>query len=139
VAGAPGIMRVALEPTGEPGEYVTAQALPMYGNWKTLLRLHLAPTTMLALPLHAPDDPAIAGPRGRQVLAHDGDTVRVGPEKQFLQREIKDDVPGWLAGTAYALVIGSWLALLLFFGWCYRYAARPGQPAERTQRDPVPA
>jgi hypothetical protein len=139
VAGAPGIMRVALEPTGAPGEYVTAQALPMYGNWKTLLRLHLGPTTMLALPLHAPDDPAIAGPRGRQVLARDGDTVRVGPEKQFLQREVKDDVPGWLGDTAYALVIGSWLALLLFFGWCYRYAARPGQPAERTARDPVPA
>lgn len=82
----PGIMRVELEPTGEPGEFVSAQALPMYGNWKTLLRLHQAPTTMIALPLHAPDDPAIESSRGRQVLARDGDTVRVAPEKQFLQR-----------------------------------------------------
>ena len=125
VAGAPGIMRVALEPTGRPGEFRSAEALPMYGHWKTMLRLHLAPTTMRALPLHAPDDPAIAGARGRAVLVRDGDTVPVAAEKQFLQREIKDDVPGWLDATAYALVIASWLGLVLFFGWCYRTAARP--------------
>lgn len=129
-SGAPGIMRVALEPTGTPGEYRTAQALPMYGNWKTLLRLHRAPTTLLALPLHAPEDPAISGPRGRQVLAHDGDTVQVAAEKQFLQRETRDDVPSWLSRTGYAVVIASWLALVLFFGWCYRYAARPAAPAD---------
>ena len=126
-AGEPGIMRVALEPTGVPGEYVSAEQVPMYGNWKTLLRLHLVPTTMLALPLHAPDDPAIESARGRQVLVQDGDTVPVVAEKQFLQREIKDDVPGWLNATAYSLVIGSWLALVLFFGWCYRYAAGPAR------------
>jgi hypothetical protein len=138
-AGAPGIVRVALEPTGRPGEYVSAGELPMYGSWKTLLRLHRAPTTMLALPLHAPDDPAISGARGREVLARDGDVVRVAPEKQFLQREIKEDVPGWLSATGYALVIGSWLAMLLFFGWCYRYAGGPGRTAPKTDREPVPA
>jgi hypothetical protein len=132
----PGIMRVALRPTGTPGEYVTAQALPMYGNWKTMLRLHLAPTTMRSLPLHAPDDPAISGPRGREVLVHDGDTVTVGPEKQFLQRETRDDVPGWLSTTGYLLVMSTWLAMVLFFGWCYRYAARPAD-APAQSRDPA--
>jgi hypothetical protein len=135
--GAPGIMRVALESTGTPGKYVTAQPVPMYGNWKTLLRLHLAPTTMLALPLHAPDDPAISGERGRQVLAHDGDTVVIASEKQFLQREIRDDVPGWLSVTGYGLVIASWLAMVLFFGWCYRYAATPGQTVDASSRERV--
>jgi hypothetical protein len=96
----------------------------MYGNWKTLVRVHLAPTTMLALPLHAPDDPAITSDRGREILAQDGDTVQLAAEKQFLQREIKDDVPGWLNASAYAVVIGSWIALVLFFGWCYGAAAR---------------
>jgi hypothetical protein len=135
-SGTPGIMRVALEPTGTPGEYVTAQALPMYGNWKTLLRLHLAPTTLRSLPLHAPDDPAISGERGRQVLVHDGDTVEVAAEKQFLQRETRDDVPGWLSTSGYGLVIASWLAMVLFFGWCYRYAALPAEAAARTD-DPA--
>jgi hypothetical protein len=135
-AHAPGIVRAELVPTGEPGTYVTAHALPMYGNWKTLLRLHTAPTTMLALPLHAPDDPAISGARGREVLAHDGDVVPVVSEKQFLQRETRDDVPTWLSATAYTVVIASWLALLLFFGWCYRYAARPAD-ATAPRRDPV--
>jgi len=135
----PGIMRVALEPTGEPGEYVSAEPLPMYGSWKTMLRLHLAPTTMRSLPLHAPEDPAIEGAKGRQILVHDGDTVAMAPEKQFLQREIKHDVPGWLSTTGYALVIGSWLAVLLFFGWCYQYAARPAEALAARPRPPVPA
>jgi hypothetical protein len=109
--------------------------VPMYGNWKTLLRLHLAPTTMRALPLHAPNDPAISGDRGRQVLVHDGDTVEVAPEKQFLQREIKDDVPGWLSAAGYSLVFASWLTMVLFFGWCYRYAARPVESASSPSRE----
>ncbi len=124
VSKTPGIVRVAMEPTGEPGEYRSADPMPMYGNWKTLVRVHLLPTTMVAVPLHAPDDPAIESDRGREVLAHDGDQVRVLAEKQFLQREIRDDVPSWLSTTAYAVVIASWLALILFFGWCYGAASR---------------
>lgn len=135
VAKVPGIVRVAMEPTGVPGEYRSAHPLPMYGNWKTLVRVHLLPTTMIAVPLHAPDDPAISSARGREVLAQDGDVIAVESEKQFLQREIKDDVPGWLNGTAYALVIGSWLALVLFFGWCYAAAAR-GASAPSREKTP---
>lgn len=136
-AGAPGIMRVALEPTGTPGEYRTAEELPMYGHWKSMLRLHLAPATMVVLPLHAPDDPAIAGPRGREVLVHDGDTVPLVGEKRFLQRETRDDVPSWLSRAGYGLVIASWLGLLLFFGWSYRYAARPAATAVERPREPA--
>ncbi|MBO9520688.1 MAG: hypothetical protein J7518_04045 [Nocardioidaceae bacterium] len=120
---APGIMRVKLEETGAPGQYRTAQAVPLYGNWKTMLRLHLAPSTMLAVPLYAPDDPAIKGAQGRQVLVHDGDTVRPVLERKFLQRETKDDVPASLYALGYALVIAAWLSLLLFYGWCYNQAA----------------
>jgi hypothetical protein len=130
-AKVPGIVRVAMEPTGEPGVFRSSGALPMYGHWKTLVRVHLLPTTMLAVPLHAPDDPAISSARGREVLAHDGDRVVLRSEKQFLQREIKDDVPGWLNTGAYLVVIGSWLALVLFFGWCYAQAARPAASAVR--------
>jgi len=135
VSKAPGIVRVAMEPTGEPGEYRSADPMPMYGNWKTLVRVHLLPTTMIAVPLHAPDDPAIESSRGREVLAHDGDLVAVQAEKQFLQREIKDDVPGWLNSTAYAVVIASWLALVLFFGWCYAAASR-GSTSKAEEKTP---
>ncbi len=132
VAKVPGIMRVEMIATGTPGEFRSAHPLPMYGNWKTLVRMHLLPTTMLALPLHAPDDAAIESDRGRAILAEDGDVVAFSAEKQFLQREIKDDVPGWLNLTAYLLVVGSWIALLLFFGWCYAAAAKAAP-----EREPV--
>ena len=137
-AGEPGIMRVEMEQTGVPGEYRSAHPLPLYGNWKTLLRVHHAPTTLVALPLHAPEDPAIEGSRGAQILVGDGETVALASEKQFLQREVKEDTPAWLNGTAYAVVIGSWLALVLFFGWCYAAAAGRGSDAERPQRQGSP-
>lgn len=136
-ADVPGIVRVAMEPTGQPGQYRSSAALPMYGNWKTLVRVHLLPTTMLAVPLHAPDDAAITSDRGREILAQDGDVVDLAAEKQFLQREIKDDVPGWLNTTAYLLVIGSWLALVLFFGWCYAQAARGASSGVAAEREPT--
>ena len=44
----PGIVRTALEPTGNPGEYRTEHPVPLYGNWKTLLRLHIAPSEMIS-------------------------------------------------------------------------------------------
>ena len=137
-SGEPGIMRVAMEPTGEPGEYRSADPLPLYGNWKTLIRVHHQPTTLLALPIHAPEDPAIEGSRGDQILVRDGQTVALASEKQFLQREVKEDTPGWLNGTAYAVVICSWLALVLFFGWCYAAAAARGSEAERRVTSRVP-
>jgi hypothetical protein len=96
---------------------------------------------MAAIPLHAPDDPAITSDRGREILVRDGEVVALASEKQFLQREIKDDVPMWLNRTAYLVVIGSWLALVLFYGWCYAAAARgtrrAGAPDQA--RKPVPA
>jgi len=139
MSGAPGVMRVAMRPTGTPGEYVSAHKLPFYGNWKTLIRLHQAPTTHMALPLYAPNDPAITSSKGRQIVTGDGDTVPLMAERQFLQREIKPDVPGWLWTAAYGVVITSWLTLLAFYGWCYATAAygapnqrrRPAAGAER--------
>jgi hypothetical protein len=34
-------------------------------------------------------------------------------------------------------VITSWLGLLLFVGWCYRYAARPEEAVTSPHREPV--
>ncbi|MDP3891452.1 MAG: hypothetical protein Q8Q44_09500, partial [Nocardioides sp.] len=122
-SGAPGVVRVALESTGTPGEFRSVEPLPLYGNWKTLLRAHLLPRSMVAAPLHAPDDPAITSDRGREILVEDGETVAFASEKQFLQREIKDEVPTWLNAAAYSAVVGSWLLLIWFYGWCHASAA----------------
>jgi hypothetical protein len=123
VSGAPGILRVELVPTGEPGQYRTARSIPLYGQWKTVIRLHQPPAALMALPLYAPDDPAITAAKGRQILVHAGQTVPLISEKTFLQREGKDDVPTWLTATGYTVVGLFWAALLAFFGWCYSQAA----------------
>ena len=83
--------------------------------------------------------PAVGGLEVLTDRSHDGDVVPLSSEKQFLQREIKDDVPGWLNALAYSLVIGSWLALVLFFGWCYASASKPGTTADRPISEPVSA
>ncbi|GAA4439208.1 hypothetical protein GCM10023148_46300 [Actinokineospora soli] len=123
VAGVTGVLRVEMLPTGVPGQFRSAHPLPMYGNWKTLVRVHQAPTVHMALPVHAPDDPAITEPKGRQVLVRDGQTVPLITESEFLQREQKTEVPDWLWSTAYAAVGASWFALIAFYGWCYAAAA----------------
>lgn len=135
MSGAPGVLRVKLLPTGESGQFRSERPLPMYGNWKTLLRLHQAPSIHMALPVYAPDDPAILADKGRQIVVEDGATVPLVTEQQFLQREIKDDVPGWLWTAAYGLVNAAWLALIAFYGWCYAASAH-GDNARR-RRSPV--
>lgn len=127
-ADAPGIMRVRMLPTGTPGEFRSEYPLPLYGAWKTLLRLHQAPTMMMALPLYAPDDPAILEPKGRQIVTTQGETVSFVTEHSFLQREAKDTVPAWMWNVAYAVVQVLWLSLIAFYGWCYAQAAHGNNP-----------
>ena len=38
-------------------------------------------------------------------------------------RQTRDDVPRWWFDVGYGVVIAAWLALLLFYGWCYNRAA----------------
>lgn len=136
--GEAGVVRVALEPTGGPGVYETADPLPLYDSWKVLLRLHTAPTGHAAFPVYAPDDPAIESERGRQVVREDGEEIDLEFEKHFLQRETRDDVPQWLFTAGYAIVNLAWFALLGFYGWCYAAAAR-GARAPARGRDSVDA
>jgi hypothetical protein len=121
-----GQLTTALEPTGEPGEFRTADPLPLYGGWKVLLRLHEAPTTMLGLPLHLPEDTALEGAAAGLVQVADGESAAFIYEPMMLQRERKDGVPMWLWSVAYGLVIAAWLGLLAFYGWCFQTAARGG-------------
>lgn len=123
--GTGGIMRVAMEPTGDDGQFRSAHAVPFYGSGKTVLRLHLPPSEMVAVMLWAPDDPAITSPIGRQQLVTDGEIVDFTYEPALLQRERKPEVPTWLWGTGYAIVLTLWVSFFVFYGWCYATAARP--------------
>ena len=93
---------------------------------------------MGALPLYAPDDPAISAAKGRRILVTDGQIVSSMSEPGFLQREIKDDVPSWLWNTAYAVVGLMWAALVAFYGWCYAAAAGRGRTNSPSDAPRVP-
>lgn len=139
-ADVPGVVRVKMIPTGQPGQFRSEHQLPIYGQWKTLLRLHQAPSVHMALPVYAPNDPAIESAKGRQLVTANGETVRLVTEKQFLQREIKDDVPGWLWTAAYVVVDLSWFALIACYGWCYAIAAFGDNSKRRkATSNPTPA
>lgn len=126
-----GMTTTAMAATDVPGEYRSVDVLPLYGSWKVMVRLHLPPTTMVALPLHLPEDPAIDGDGAGLVRADDGATVPFVQESLLLQRERRDGVPTWLWSVAYAVVVAAWLGLLACYGWCYAAAARGASTSER--------
>ncbi|GAA1537769.1 ABC transporter permease [Nocardioides humi] len=119
-----GVLSIAMAPTGRAGEYRSTDPLPLYGSWKTLVRLHRAPTTMVSIPLHMPEDAAIEGPAAGLVQVDDGTDVAFVHEPFLLQRERKPEVPVWLWSVMYGVVIASWLGLLAFYGWLYAAAGR---------------
>jgi hypothetical protein len=96
-----------------PGTYRTAEPIPVYGNWKSTLRLHKG-DAVLGLPVFMPEDAAIPAP---EVPAEPLMTREFVRDKQNLQREQKGDVPGWLTLFAYlavlAIAIGMIAALVV--------------------------
>jgi hypothetical protein len=113
------------------GVYRTTEPLPVHGTWKTLIRLHRG-DSLVGLPLYMPEDRAIPA-----------DAVPAKPrfEREFvdetliLQRELKGDVPGYLAAIAYTLVGAIVLAIILLLGWVLtRLGSQGGVPDERSPR-----
>ncbi|MDO7867226.1 hypothetical protein [Nocardioides jiangxiensis] len=131
IEGVPGVVRTRMLPTGEPGQYRSADPMPMYGGWKSMIRIHEAPRTMMTWVLYMPDDPALKSARGRMIHVTDGQTVESAFEPKMLQRERKDSIPDWVYGVANDVVLSGWLLVLLLFGWCYNRAA--GQRREGTR------
>jgi len=106
------------------GLYRAEQALPVGGEWKTLLRFHRGREMGLA-PIFLPEDPAIPGAREVPALASFDRPVLA--EKSVLQRERKTDVPGWLWGGMSLVVASLSLLLLGTLGWgLVRLARRAG-------------
>jgi hypothetical protein len=96
-----------------PGTYRTAKPLPVYGNWKTTLRLHKG-FAVAGLPVYFPEDKAIpvkATPAPKQF------TRNFARDKKNLQREQKAGVPGFLTAGAYLTVLVIFLFLYAAMGW----------------------
>ncbi|MGI8334587.1 hypothetical protein ACRYCC_31940 [Actinomadura scrupuli] len=101
-----------LTPLGN-GVYRTTRPMPLYGEWKTLIRLHDG-RSLSAVPVYLPDDPAIGA---GELPAPQQFTRPAQNERKILQRELKSDVPGWLWAASSAVVLACTIALVLALGW----------------------
>jgi hypothetical protein len=115
-----------------PGVYETDEPLPVDGTYKALIRVH-RDDVLLGLPIFLPQDRAIPA---EEVPATPSFERPFIDETEILQRELKDDVPGYLAIVAYLGVGAIVLALIVLLGWVLRRLGRAGdEPAhpERTR------
>jgi hypothetical protein len=90
------------------GVYRTTAPVPVYGDWKTTLRVQ-RDREVIAIPIFMPRDTAIPAP---EIPAKPRFTRTFIDDKKLLQREKKDDVPGWLWGGANVAVLALYVAFL---------------------------
>ena len=89
-----------------PGHYRSTQPIPVWGSWKSLLRVQDG-YTMTAVPIFEPADDAIPAP---EVPALASSTRPFVQEVTILQRERDQNAPTWLftAGSIVVLFSRSW-------------------------------
>ena len=104
-----------LDPLDEvaPGVYRTTEPIPVYGGWKSTLRIQ-QDDGLIALPLFMPRDEAIPA---KAVPAAASFTREFRPDVEVLQRERKQDVSGALTLSAYLTVLAIALALIALIAW----------------------
>ena len=91
------------------------------------MRLH-KDRALLGLPVRANEDKAIPAPA---IEAESQFTREFADETEFLQRELKDDVPGWLWPAASLLVLALSLAFVVSLAWGLGRVSQgvpPGEP-----------
>lgn len=118
-----------------PGHYRSTQPVPVWGDWKTLLRVQDG-RTMTAVPIWEPADSAIPAP---EVPALAASTRPFVLEVTILQRERDQSAPAWLftAGGIVVLV----LTLMVIGGLTWGagrlgYAITEPEPVEDKQQIP---
>ncbi|MBV9284318.1 MAG: hypothetical protein JO176_06865, partial [Acidimicrobiia bacterium] len=119
-----------------PGVYQTDGTVPVFGEWKALVRLHKG-RTLMGLPIYMPADPAIPA---AQVPPWPNVTRPFQREKQILQRE---SVGGsqWLQRPAYAVLGALALVWVGSLGWGLRRlegAVPPDEPRREETTAPAP-
>lgn len=107
-----GLIVDSLEQLG-PGHYRTTRPIPVWGTWKTLVRVQDG-RTMAAVPVFLPADPGI----GATELPAEASTTRdFTAEISVLQRERNLDVPSWLFTAASLVVLLCSLILIAALSW----------------------
>ena len=116
-----------------PGVYRTTEPVPVFGTWKTMIRLHDG-RSLTAIPLYLPDDPAIPV---QGVPAERNFTREFIADHELLQREQKSAAP-WLWGVGYAVVLGIALSFLALLAWgIHRVSTAPAMASVRKATPPV--
>ncbi|MBV0917123.1 hypothetical protein [Mycobacteroides chelonae] len=95
------------------GHYRSTQPIPVYGSWKTLLRVQDG-TTMTGVPIFLPADPGIGAP---ETPALTSSTRPFTQELTILQRERNQNHPSWLFNVASLVVLFCTLVLIAALSW----------------------
>jgi hypothetical protein len=101
-----------LEQVG-PGVYRTTKPIPVYGGWKSTMRIQQG-DALVSMPLFMPKDEAIPA---AEVPAKASFTRGFQPDIEVLQRERKQGVSPALTLTAYLTVLAIALALIALIAW----------------------
>jgi hypothetical protein len=129
-----GLVIDRLEKVG-PGHYRSTQPVPVWGDWKTLLRVQDG-RTMTAVPIWEPADAAIPAP---EVPALASSTRPFVLEVTILQRERDQSAPAWLF-TAGGIVV-LFLTLMVIAGLTWgagRLNNNIAEPEPVEDRRPIP-
>jgi hypothetical protein len=129
-----GLMINWLKQTG-PGHYVSTEPIPVWGTWKTLLRVQDG-RTMTAVPIWAPADDAIPAP---EIPARASSTRPFVLEVTILQRERDPNVPTWLFTAGGIVVLIFTLMVIAGLTWgAGRINAADSAPRQPVQENRAP-
>jgi hypothetical protein len=130
-----GLVVDRLERVG-PGHYRTTEPIPVWGSWKTLLRVQDG-YTMTAVPIYEPADAAIPAP---EVPADASITRPFVLENTILQRERDPSAPEWLFTAGSILVLIFTLMVISALTWgAGRINAETTKPKQvEEEKHPLP-
>jgi hypothetical protein len=116
---------------GADGVWRSEGPVPLSGDWKSIVRVHDG-RELAAVPAYMPEDTAIPAPE----IPAESATRAVTTDKQVLQREVKDDVSGWIWAAATGVVGLLYLGFLTALGWGVGRVARASAGEPRGERAP---
>ncbi|OBH79337.1 hypothetical protein [Mycobacterium scrofulaceum] len=119
-----------------PGHYRSTQPVPVWGDWKTLLRVQDG-RMMTAVPIYEPADDAIPAP---EVPAVASSTRPFVLEVTILQRERDQSAPAWLFTAGGIVVLFLTLMVITALTWgagrINNYESLPKRPEEEKHTVP---